>query len=104
MTNAGALKSSNTLSCKTKQNSPCKILVFHANYLKNDVTLMNALIFLTFAKEMQGFSIRCPHLTDLPHLLWDRGCRKYKYLYRFFAHTNQDAKQNHRSTSYRCWV
>lgn len=54
MTNVGALKSSSILLCKTKQNSPCRILVFHAKYIKNNVILMNTLI-LTFVKEMQVF-------------------------------------------------
>lgn len=58
MTNVGALKSSSILLCKTKQNSPCRILVFHAKYNKNNVILRNTLIFLTFVKEMQGFWLR----------------------------------------------
>lgn len=37
MTNIGALKSSSILLCKTKQDSPCKTLVFHAKYIKNNV-------------------------------------------------------------------
>lgn len=55
MTDVGALKSSSILLCKTKQNSPCRIVVFHAKYIKNNVILMNTLIFLTFVKEMQVF-------------------------------------------------